>query len=402
MLTNTGQSRRAPRSRINRLAQVIRMLKVSRLLLWTIWVIYRERRRVLRARARGDSDVRPNVDVLIRVLTEFRTAALQLGVLMIKLGQFLSSRADLLPERALAVLASLQDEVPPEPFAHVASVIESEFGVPFTEIFSALEPHAAAAASLGQVHKGILAGSGEVVAVKVQRPHIEQLVRTDLSTMRFVIWLVTRFVDPGDFIDLMGIYREFRRTVLEEIDYVAEAANLHRFEAMFADDATIRIPRVFDQYVTRHALVLEWIDGIKINDYPALEAAGIDRGAVANRMVNAYFHQFFVEGFFHADPHPGNIFVQPGPTPQEPIIAFVDFGMVGTLTSSMKQALKDLFLAFLLRDTRALVAALTGLGFIGEGANAVRNRTGAGTDDGAILRHHAGRSARSRSARRRP
>ena len=122
-------------------------------------------------------------------------------------------------------------------------------------------------------------------------------------------------------------------------------------------------------YVARHALVLEWIEGIKINDYAALEAAGIDRGAVANRVVDAYFHQFFVEGFFHADPHPGNIFVQPGPTPQEPIIAFVDFGMVGTLTSGMKKALKDLFLAFLLRDTRALVAALTGLGFIGEGAN---------------------------------
>ncbi|MGI8855047.1 MAG: ABC1 kinase family protein [Thermomicrobiales bacterium] len=368
-MTNQGQSRRTTRPRINRLAQVVRALKVSRLLLWTIWVIYRERRRVLRARARGDTDVRPNVEVLIRVLTEFRAAALRLGVLMIKLGQFLSSRADLLPERALAVLASLQDEVPPEPFAHVASVIESELGAPITELFSVLEPHAAAAASLGQVHRGILAGSGEVVAVKVQRPHMEQLVRADLSTLRFVIWLVTRFVDPGDFIDLMGIYREFRRTVLEEIDYVAEAANVRRFGEMFADDATIRIPRVLDQYVARHVLVLEWIEGIKINDYPALEAAGIDRDAVAARTVNAYFRQFFVEGFFHADPHPGNIFVQAGPTPQEPIIAFVDFGMVGTLTSGMKRALKDLFLAFLLRDTRALVAALTGLGFIGEGAN---------------------------------
>src|SRR5581483_1842909 len=132
----------------------------------------------------------------------------------------------LLPERALAVLASLQDEVPPEPFAHVASVIESELGAPLADIFSVLEPQAAAAASLGQVHKGILVGNGETVAVKVQRPHMEQLVRTDLSTLRFVIWLVTRFVDPGDFIDLIGIYREFRRTVLEEIDYVAEAANV--------------------------------------------------------------------------------------------------------------------------------------------------------------------------------
>ena len=364
--------------RINRLAQAVRFLRVSRLLLWTIWVIYRERRRVLRARARGDDDVQPNVEVLIRVLTEFRAAAVRLGVLMIKLGQFLSARADLLPERALAVLASLQDEVPSAPFAHVTAVIERELGRPVGDIFATLDPHCAAAASLGQVHKGVLAASGEIVAVKVQRPHIAQLVRADLSTLRFVIWLVTRFVDPGDFIDLMGIYREFRRTVLEEIDYIAEAANVRRFREMFADDPTIRIPRVHDALVARRVLVLEWIDGIKINDYAALEAADIDRDAVATRTVNAYFHQFFVAGFFHADPHPGNIFVQPGPTPDTPIIAFVDFGMVGRLTDAMRQALKDLFLGFLLRDTRALVEALMTLGFIGAEANRAAIERGLG------------------------
>src|SRR5438874_8805755 len=189
--------------RINRFSQMVRFVRVSRLLLWTIWVIYRERRRVLRARERGDSDVQPNVDLLIDVLIAFRKTAVQLGVLMIKLGQFLSSRADLLPQRALDVLSSLQDEVPPAPFSHVLSVIESELGKPVGELFALLEPEATAAASLGQVHKAILPVTGQVVAAKVQRPNIQRLVETDLSTIRFVIWLISRFVNTNEFFDLM-------------------------------------------------------------------------------------------------------------------------------------------------------------------------------------------------------
>ncbi|TMD33082.1 MAG: AarF/ABC1/UbiB kinase family protein, partial [Chloroflexi bacterium] len=138
--------------KIRRFSQAVRFLRVTRLLLWTIWVIYRERRRVLRAHEKGNSEVEPNIDVLINVLVAFRQTALELGVLMIKLGQFLSSRADLLPEKALAVLASLQDEVPAEPFSHVVSVIETELGKPVEDIFSTLERKATAAASLGQVH----------------------------------------------------------------------------------------------------------------------------------------------------------------------------------------------------------------------------------------------------------
>jgi predicted unusual protein kinase regulating ubiquinone biosynthesis (AarF/ABC1/UbiB family) len=354
---------------INRIAQIVRFFRVSRLLIWTIWVIYRERQRVVRARARGDYEARPNIAVLIKVLTAFRETAIKLGVLMIKLGQFLSARADLLPEQALAVLAELQDEVPAEPFEHVVNVLESELGRPVEEVFSVLERKCTAAASLGQVHKAVLSGSGETVAVKVQRPHIEQLVHMDLSTLRFVIWVVTRFVNTGNFIDLMGFYREFRRTVLEEVDYEREAVNIKRFREMFQDDPTIYIPRVYEQYVAPHVLVLEWIDGIKINDYQTLDALHIDRLEVARRTVNAYFHQFFVEGFFHADPHPGNIFVKQDSSPEGPVIAFLDFGMVGSLTNQMKRSMKDLFLCFLTRNTRGLVNALARLGFIGANAN---------------------------------
>ena len=366
--------KKAPR--INRFSQMVRFIRVSRLLLWTIWVIYRERRRVIRARERGNYEVQPNIDVLVQVLVAFRVTAIKLGVLMIKLGQFLSSRADLLPEQALAALSSLQDEVPPAPFSHVVSVIETELGKPVEQVFSVLERKCTAAASLGQVHKAILASTGEEVAVKIQRPNIEQLVSMDLSTLKFVIWVINRFVDTGEFIDLVGVYREFKRTVYEEIDYVTEAANAKRFKEMFKDDPIIYIPGVHEEYTTRRVLVLEWIDGIKINDYVALEAAGVSRLEVAKRTVNTYFQQFFVEGFFHADPHPGNIFVLPeGKSDKKvaasegPVIAFVDFGMVGSLSKNMKKSLKDLFLSFVSRDSRMLVKALSNLGFIGEGAN---------------------------------
>src|ERR1700730_4168584 len=245
---------------INRISQGIRFFRVSRLLLWTIWVIYRERRRVIRARARGNYEVQPNIEVLIDVLTAFRATAIKLGVLMIKLGQFLSSRADLLPERALAVLISLQDEVPPEPFDHVVYVLESELGKPVEEVFSFLERKCTAAASLGQVHKAVLANTGETVAVKIQRPHIDQQVRLDLRALKFVIWVITHLLDTDNVIDLMDVYQEFERTISEELDYVREAANAKRFKELFKDDPTISIARVYDQYVARRVLVLEWVD----------------------------------------------------------------------------------------------------------------------------------------------
>jgi predicted unusual protein kinase regulating ubiquinone biosynthesis (AarF/ABC1/UbiB family) len=364
--TPRAESRRVGLSRIS---QIVRFARVSRLLLWTLWVIYRERRRVLRARERGETDAQPDIERLIEVLTAYRKTALKLGVLLIKLGQFLSSRADLLPQRALDVLSSLQDEVPPAPFSHIESVLESELHRPMAELFGSIEPEATAAASLGQVHRATMPTTGQVVAVKVQRPNIEQLVRMDLSTIRFVIWIITRFVDTSEFIDLMAFYREFRRTIYEEIDYVREAANAVRFAEIFEDSPHIRIPAVIDGYTARRVLVLEWIDGIKVNDYAALERADVDRLDVARRTVEAYFHQFFEVGFFHADPHPGNIFVQPGPSPTQATVAFVDFGMVGTLNRATKQGLRDLFLGFVVNNPHAMVQALNQLGFIGEGAN---------------------------------
>src|SRR5215471_9018819 len=231
--------------------QAGRFFQISGMLLWMIWVMYRERSRVMHAHARGDYAVQPDSDALVRVLESFRETAVKSGTLMIKLGQFLSSRVDLLPERAIAVLSTLQDEVTPIPFAQVVEVIESELGRPIEEVFSILERKCTAAASLGQVHKAVLASSGETVAVKIQRPNCEQLVRMDLHTLKFVIWLITRFFNVNNFIDLMGVYEEFKRTIYEELDYVREAANAKRFKEMFKDDPMIYIPRVYEEYVSQ-------------------------------------------------------------------------------------------------------------------------------------------------------
>jgi len=330
--------------------------------------MYRERRRVTRTQASGDAAAPPASPALIQVLAAFRDATMKQDVLLIKLGQFLSTRIDLLPEQATLVLSSLQDEVPPAPFAQVVSVIESELGKPVEEVFSVLERKCTAAASLGQVHKAVLASTGETVAVKIQRSQIDQLVRLDLRALRFVIWVMTRFVDAHNVIDLMGFYNEFERTIYEELDYVREAANAQRFRELFKDDPTIYIPQVYDQYVSRRLLVLEWIEGINIDDSAALDAAGINRLELARRTVNAYFYQFFAVGFFHADPHPGNLFARPGPPGNGPIVTFVDFGMVGSYTQLMRRFMKQAFLAVLARDARTLANALAQLGFIGEGA----------------------------------
>src|SRR5690349_321508 len=191
----------------------------------------------------------------------------------------------------------------------------------------------------------------------------------DLGTIRFVIWVISRFVNTNEFIDLLAFYHEFRRTIFEEIDYVREAANARRFAEIFKDKPHIAIPTIIDGYTSRRVLVLEWIDGIKVNDYAQLEAANVSRMAVAQRTVEAYFYQFFEIGFFHADPHPGNIFVQPGELPADPTIAFVDFGMVGRLSRTSKQGLRDLFLGFVVNNPHTMVDALARLGFIGQGAN---------------------------------
>jgi predicted unusual protein kinase regulating ubiquinone biosynthesis (AarF/ABC1/UbiB family) len=192
-----------------------RFLSLLKLFIWTFWVMYRERRQKIGVQAYGNHMAHSNSDALIRVVAAFRAAAIKQDVVLIKLGQFLSTRVDLLPERAIAVLSTLQDEVPPAPFDQVRGIIESELGKPIAEVFSSLECECTAAASLGQVHKAVLTSTGETVAVKIQRPQIDQLVKVDLRALQVVVWVITRFVDTHNVIDLMEFYAYFARTIYD-------------------------------------------------------------------------------------------------------------------------------------------------------------------------------------------
>ncbi len=301
----------------------------------------------------------------------FRELAVEMGGVMIKAGQFLSSRVDVLPPEITQELAGLQDEVPPADFREIEMVIESELGRPAQDVFHSLDPRPQAAASLGQVHRAKL-DENDVrdVVVKVQRPGIERLVATDLAAFRSVARWLMLYPPIRRRADMPALVREFSRTTWDELDYEKEAANARRFAEMFAEDPVIRIPSIEARLTTRRVLTLEDVEAIKITDRAAIDEAGVDRREVAAKLFDTYLHQIFEEGFFHADPHPGNIFVQPkrataaeaGPT--EFAIAFVDFGMVGRLPPTVSNQLRQVLLGLATRDSRRIVMAAQSLGLL--------------------------------------
>lgn len=294
----------------------------------------------------------------------FRRLAVQYGGVLIKLGQFLSIRVDVLPPEVTAELRGLQDEVPAESLADIQAVITSEFKRPVGEVFQWFSPEPVAAASLAQVHLACLADDCEVV-VKVQRPRIELLVETDLAALRLaVIWL--KWYPPvSRRVDLDRLYDEFARTTRAELDFMAEGRNADRFAADFAADPGVYIADVYWEYTTRRVLTLENVASIKIGDVAAIEAAGISRAQVARKLYDTYLEQIFVHSFVHADPHPGNLFIHPldsdpdAPpgTPRPFLLIFVDFGMVAVIPEGLRGSLKDVAIAIGTRDARRLVQA---------------------------------------------
>ncbi len=316
----------------------------------------------------------------------FRNLAVEMGGVMIKLGQFLSARVDVLPPEITEELTDLQDEVPAVPFEEIKVVMARELG-DISKHFSAFEAQPLAAASLGQAHRAwLLPGSGrrgargEPVVVKVQRPGIEQIVDTDMAALRLVARIVMKYPPIRRRADVPALMEEFSRTLNEELDYVSEADNAEFFGEIFADDDSIRIPGVFRQHSTRRVLVLEDVSGIKITDLDGLDAAGIDRSEVANRLLDAYFLQIFTVGRFHADPHPGNLFV----IPLTPSIyrrsgrvipfqlAFVDFGMTGHIEQLMGDSLRKVLVSITQHDARGLTEAYNDLGFFLPGSDLER------------------------------
>lgn len=264
--------------------------------------------------------------------------ATDMGGVIIKVGQFLSTRVDLLPNEYIEELALLQDEVPPVPFDEIRNVIEHDFGRPVEQVFARFEPTPLAAASLGQAHVALLWG-GQNVVVKVKRPRIADIVEADLSSLKFVVGQLNHWRAIRRRVDLVGVMSEFTTTLREELDYIAEAHHAERIAISFAREDRIRIPRIYWSHVRPSVVTLEYTPGIKITDYDKLDDAAISRAQLAELLLQTYLQMILVDGFFHADPHPGNVFAAPGPT-----LILVDFGMVGRITPRMTEAIRVLFM----------------------------------------------------------
>ena len=298
----------------------------------------------------------------------FRALAIKMGGLMIKVGQFLSARLDILPPEITDELAGLQDEVPAESFAAIRIQAESELALTLMEHYESFDETPLAAASLGQVHRACLRAvdAAEVgfadVVVKVQRPHIEQVVETDLAAIRRVGGWLMRYKPVSDRADVAALIEEFAATTREEIDYLAEGGNAETFAANFAGDPYVGVPRVVWELTTRRVLTLEDVSAIKLGDYDAITAAGIARADVAATLADTYLKQIFEDGFFHADPHPGNLFVTPLPgvdADGDPNwkLTFIDFGMVGRVPDNLREGLREAVVAIGLQDGTRLVRA---------------------------------------------
>jgi predicted unusual protein kinase regulating ubiquinone biosynthesis (AarF/ABC1/UbiB family) len=301
-----------------------------------------------------------------RLARRFRVLATDLGGLMIKAGQFMSSRLDVLPPEVTRELEALQDEVPPESFPRIAQQAERALGMPLDRAFTFFDPTPIAAASLGQAHRARLSpgiaddlGFSDVV-VKVLRPGIEQIVDVDLAALRRVGRWLSRVKVVARRADAPALVEEFATTSLQEIDYVHEAISLERFAADFADDPRVETPVVVWERSARRLLTLSDVTAIKLTDVAALQRAGIDPVAVAAELARATFQQIFVAGFFHADPHPGNIFVTPRPSrgPGQFSLTFIDFGMMGEIDDELREGLQQFIFAVVARDARALVVSI--------------------------------------------
>jgi predicted unusual protein kinase regulating ubiquinone biosynthesis (AarF/ABC1/UbiB family) len=301
----------------------------------------------------------------------FRAMAVDMGGVMIKLGQFVSSRVDVLPPEITNELAGLQDQVPIVDFSYIRATVERELGK-LEERFLWFNPEPIAAASFGQVHRAQLP-NGDRVVVKVQRPNIIETVRTDLAALSVVARLAMRYKPIRRRANVPMLLKEFSDVLWEELDYLKEADNAMRFQSMFADDMGIYVPSVYLEHTTRYVLTLEDVTSIKLNDYAAIDRAGIDRREVAARLIDCYMQQIFEHRFFHADPHPGNLFVYPLPESHQDgapfgkrkfYLIFIDFGMTGKLTDQLASGLRDTLLAVITQDAKGLVESYKRLGVL--------------------------------------
>lgn len=292
-----------------------------------------------------------------------RLALEELGPTFIKFGQILSTRHDLVPEEYIRELSKLQDRVPPFSYQEAKEMIEKEFGKSLDEIFMSFDPEPIAAASIGQVHHARL-HEGDEVAVKVMRPGVEELIETDLFILMGFAKFTEKHIKESKFYNPLGFMDEFSRVLKQEIYYIHEAQNADKFYSNFAGSTTVRIPKVYWEYTTKRILTQEFMEGIKISDIAQIEAAGLDRKIVSINFANAYLRMIFEHGFYHADPHPGNILVS-----RDGKIIFLDFGMAGYIDNPLRENLVNLMIATIRSDINLLIESLVDIGLISDGGS---------------------------------
>jgi ubiquinone biosynthesis protein len=284
----------------------------------------------------------------------------ELGPTFVKLGQLLSTRPDLLPESYINELSALRDDVRPFGFGQVEKILREEYGEPASAIFDELDPNPVASASISQVHRAVLR-DGRTIALKVRRPEIAKVVRADLDIVKNLAQLVERHIPALAPYRPVALAREFERTLKRELDFTAERRAMQRCRHQFAADPTAHIPMVYDDYSTPRVIAMEFIEGVAINDLSGIRALGVDPADVAVTGARILLKQIFELGFFHADPHPGNLRVLAGG-----VIAPLDFGMFGRLDLRARERIADLLMGLLAQDTDRVIRALEALDVRGE------------------------------------
>lgn len=299
---------------------------------------------------------RPAIEGELSLAKRLRLALEELGPTFIKVGQVLSTRADLLPPEYIDELRLLQDQVPPSDWEAIRGVIETELGSPINEVFAYFDPKPFAAASLGQVHYAVLPQGKEVV-VKVLRPDIEGVVNVDLDILQDFAQLAQERTAVGERFDAEDFAEEFANNLRGELDFKREGRSADQFRENFSNEPRLKVPRIFWDFSTRRVLVMERFSGIKIDDISALDAAGYDRKNLANTSARFVLKEVLEDGLFHADPHPGNLLILPGE-----IIGVIDFGTVGRLETSDRIGLARLLILVVQRDTVGIVDQLIRMG----------------------------------------
>ncbi len=301
--------------------------------------------------------------LLIKQAKEYRRVSVKLGGLLIKFGQFLSTRKDLLPQAFIKQLQGLTDKVSPIPFAYSKKIIEEEWEGEINDYIKELDEKPVASASIGEVYHGVLK-DGTSVAVKVQRYRVEEIFHMDFRALRIVFWLLARFTSFGKKADLKALHKEIIFIMSKELDFSKELKYARHFEKRFKENKSVSVPTYYDSLSTSRVLVMEWIKGAKADDLSFIESNQIDRKQVAKTLFHLYVDQFINPGFFHADPHAANIILR-----KDGSVVIIDFGMIGEITKVDSRHLRNIVHGVILDDYERVIHSLQSMDFVLEHAD---------------------------------